>query len=139
MHALITDMDQPLGYAIGNALEVKEAIRNFERQRSGRDFTELVLSTRKPDVDRRQKAEDVASAEKMLRQSIQNGDALRKLEAFVKAQGGTGEEFLIRRNCLVSPCRLQYHRRRAAIFHIQCDEIGVCSCFLEAEERQKTV
>ena len=94
MHALITDMDQPLGYAIGNA-------------------------------------EDVASAEKMLRQSIQNGDALRKLEAFVKAQGGTGEEVSHPEKLPAASMQIAVPSPQSGyISHIQCDEIGVCSLLL---------
>ena len=139
MHALITDMDQPLGYAIGNALEVKEAIATLNGS-GPEDFTELVLALGSRMLIAGKKAEDVASAEKMLRQSIQNGDALRKLEAFVKAQGGTGEEVSHPEKLPAALCRLQYHRRRAAIFLISSVmKSESAPCFLAAEERQKTV
>ena len=105
MHALITDMDQPLGYAIGNALGSKGSDRNFERQRPGR-FHGAGSGTGSRMLIAGKKAEDVASAEKMLRQSIQNGDALRKLEAFVKAQGGTGEEVSHPEKLPAALCRL---------------------------------
>ena len=101
MHALITDMDQPLGYAIGNALEVKEAIATLNGS-GPEDFTELVLALGSRMLIAGKKAEDVASAEKMLRQSIQNGDALRKLEAFVKAQEATQTRLPMEGTVLIS-------------------------------------
>ena len=130
MHALITDMDQPLGYAIGNALEVKEAIATLNGS-GPEDFTELVLALGSRMLIAGKKAEDVASAEKMLRQSIQNGDALRKLEAFVKAQGGTGEEVSHPEKLPAASMQIAVPSPQSGyISHIQCDEIGVCSLLL---------
>ena len=130
MHALITDMDQPLGYAIGNALEVKEAIATLNGS-GPEDFTELVLALGSRMLIAGKKAEDVASAEKMLRQSIQNGDALRKLEAFVRAQGGTGEEVSHPEKLPAASMQIAVPSPQSGyISHIQCDEIGVCSLLL---------
>ena len=130
MHALITDMDQPLGYAIGNALEVKEAIATLNGS-GPEDFTELVLALGSRMLIAGKKAEDVASAEKMLRQSIQNGDALRKLEAFVKAQGGTGEEVSHPEKLPAASMQIAVPSPQSGyISHIKCDEIGVCSLLL---------
>ncbi len=128
--ALITDMDKPLGYAIGNALEVKEAIATLNGS-GPEDFTELVLALGSRMLIAGKKAEDVASAEKMLRQSIQNGDALRKLEAFVKAQGGTGEEVSHPEKLPAASMQIAVPSPQSGyISHIQCDEIGVCSLLL---------
>ena len=128
--AVNTDMDQPLGYAIGNALEVKEAIATLNGS-GPEDFTELVLALGSRMLIAGKKAEDVASAEKMLRQSIQNGDALRKLEAFVKAQGGTGEEVSHPEKLPAAAMQIAVPSPQSGyISHIQCDEIGVCSLLL---------
>ena len=128
--AVVTDMDQPLGYAIGNALEVKEAIATLNGS-GPEDFTELVLALGSRMLIAGGKAEDVVSAEAMLRQSIQNGNALKKLEAFVKAQGGTGEEVLHPEKLPAASMQIKVSSpQNGYISHIQCDEIGVCSLIL---------
>ena len=87
MAAVVTDMDQPLGYAVGNALEVKEAIAVL----SGADVPDLrelcmVLGTHI--LVRSGLALDEAEARAALTRSIESGAALRKLADMVSAQGG---------------------------------------------------
>lgn len=99
MHALITDMDQPLGYAIGNALEVKEAIATLNGS-GPEDFTELVLALGSRMLIAGKKAEDVASAEKMLRQPSRMEMHLENWKHLSKHRAAQEKKFLIRRNCL---------------------------------------
>lgn len=85
--AVISDMDQPLGFAIGNALEVKEAIDTL-KGKGPKDLLELCLTLGSNMVVLAKKAENIEEARKMLLGAIENGKALKKLKEFVAAQGG---------------------------------------------------
>ncbi len=85
--AVISDMDQPLGFAIGNVLEVVEAI-NTLKGHGPTDLLELSLALGSRMVVLAGKAETVEEAEKMLRETIASGAAIEKLKEFVAAQGG---------------------------------------------------
>lgn len=85
--ALISDMDQPLGFAIGNALEVEEAIRTLQGK-GPEDLTSLCLELASQMVVLGGKAESGEQARRMLRDMLRNGQALAKFRAFVEAQGG---------------------------------------------------
>ncbi|MBZ4662384.1 MAG: pyrimidine-nucleoside phosphorylase [Caloramator sp.] len=85
--AVISDMDQPLGFAVGNALEVKEAVETLKGQ-GPEDLLELciVLGTQMLLLAGKAKTED--EARKMLQETITSGAAYEKFKEFVKAQGG---------------------------------------------------
>ncbi|WLC71958.1 pyrimidine-nucleoside phosphorylase [Clostridium estertheticum] len=85
--AIISDMSQPLGFAIGNALEVKEAIDTLKGE-GPEDLTELVLTLGSQMVVLAKKAKTLEEARKMLLEVIKNGKALDKFKVFVKNQGG---------------------------------------------------
>ncbi|AUS09605.1 pyrimidine-nucleoside phosphorylase [Laceyella sacchari] len=85
--AVISDMSQPLGRAIGNALEVKEAIDTL-RGNGPKDLEELCLALGRQMVFLAGKAESLEKAEKMIRGVIQNGKALEKFKEFLANQGG---------------------------------------------------
>ncbi|RME65852.1 MAG: pyrimidine-nucleoside phosphorylase, partial [Caldilineae bacterium] len=87
--ALITNMDQPLGHAVGNALEVQEAIATLHGQGPA-DFQELVESVAAEmlRLGRPEEFPDGASARAAVTQAIRSGAALTKFKAFVQAQGG---------------------------------------------------
>ncbi len=85
--AFLTDMNQPLGFAIGNALEVKEAIETLSGK-GPRDLEELVLQLASHMVVLAQKAANTEQAYAQLKEKLHNGEALQKFKEFVAAQGG---------------------------------------------------
>lgn len=128
--ALVTDMDQPLGLAVGNALEVKEAIRTLQGQ-GPEDFTELVMALGAKMLLAGKKAQNEADAKARLQEAIQSGKALEKLADLVEAQGGMREE-------VYHPEMLpqaQYQKEVRAekegyVSQMQCEKIGICSLIL---------
>ena len=91
--AMISNMNQPLGNAIGNALEVKEAIETLKGN-GPEDFTELCIEAGSIMLQQAHIAKDDADARKQLEEVIKNGKALDKLVAMVRAQGGNVEQIL---------------------------------------------
>ncbi len=87
--AMITDMNEPLGMAIGNALEVKEAI-NTLKGKGPADFTELCLYSGSALLTEAGLAADQADGRKKMQQVIDDGSALEKLRELIIAQGGDG-------------------------------------------------
>ncbi len=85
--AFLTDMNQPLGLAIGNALEVKEAIETLKGH-GPKDFEELVLQLASQMVVLAKKAPDVETAYEQLKEKLHRGEAFNKFKEFVQAQGG---------------------------------------------------
>lgn len=93
MAAIISDMDQPLGNAVGNILEVKEAIDTLHGN-GPKDLEELVLTLGSYMVVAAEKAETLEEARERLALSLQNGSAFETFKKFVVAQGGCDEEVL---------------------------------------------
>lgn len=89
--ALVTDMDQPLGNAIGNALEVKEALESLQG-RGPQDFMELVYALGSRMVVLGQKAHDLEEGRKMLEDLISSGAAFAKFKEFIATQGGDADQ-----------------------------------------------
>ncbi|MDE3839470.1 pyrimidine-nucleoside phosphorylase [Bacillus methanolicus] len=85
--AVISDMSQPLGFAIGNALEVKEAIDTLKGE-GPEDLTELCLTLGSHMVLLAQKANSLTEARQMLEKAIEDGSALESLKIFLSSQGG---------------------------------------------------
>jgi len=85
--ALLTDMDQPLGRAVGNALEVVEAVEML-RGRAPADYTEVTLALTAEMLVLGGQAKDEAAARARLAAVMKDGSAEAKLCELVKAQGG---------------------------------------------------
>ncbi len=87
--AVISDMNQPLGHAVGNALEVQEAIATL-RGAGPDDLLTVALAVGGQMLLLAGKAATADEARTLLRETIQSGAALAKLRAMVVAQGGDG-------------------------------------------------
>jgi pyrimidine-nucleoside phosphorylase len=85
--ALLTDMDQPLGRAVGNALEVVEAVEML-RGRAPADYTEVTLALTAEMLVLGGKAASLSEARARLARAVEDGSAVRKLREIVQAQGG---------------------------------------------------
>jgi len=85
--ALISDMNQPLGRAVGNALEVKEAIDTLHGQGPA-DFREHCLIASAHMLRLGHKVDSVAAGEKLAAHLLDSGQAREKFVALVRAQGG---------------------------------------------------
>ncbi|WP_151734389.1 pyrimidine-nucleoside phosphorylase [Paenibacillus tengchongensis] len=85
--AVISDMDQPLGYNIGNALEIKEGIEILQN-RGPQDLREVCLFLGSQMLVLGGKAKDEAEARDILEHHLADGSALEKLKQIVAAQGG---------------------------------------------------
>ncbi|MCD8073570.1 MAG: pyrimidine-nucleoside phosphorylase [Lachnospiraceae bacterium] len=86
MAALITDMDVPLGYQIGNALEVEEAVRTLKGEGPA-DLTEVCLALATQMLHLADKG-DIDHCRSLARQAIESGAALQKLADMIEGQGG---------------------------------------------------
>ncbi len=127
---VISDMDQPLGRAVGNALEVKEAIDTLNGE-GPEDFKELCLMLGSYMVVAAGKAKDKTEARAMLETVLEDGSALSKLADFVEAQGGKREE-VYHPELLPKAQYIQeiFSEEEGYISAIVCDEIGICSLIL---------
>ncbi|KHF41741.1 thymidine phosphorylase [Halalkalibacter okhensis] len=85
--AIISDMNQPLGNTIGNALEVKEAIEMLQGEGPD-DLRELCLTLGSQMVYLAKQATSIDQARQMLKEAITNGKALEALKVFIEAQNG---------------------------------------------------
>ncbi|MFD1850546.1 pyrimidine-nucleoside phosphorylase [Oceanobacillus bengalensis] len=85
--AIISDMNQPLGFAIGNALEVKEAIATLQGN-GPKDLTELCLVLASHMVVLANQATSTEEARKKLEENLKNGKALEQFKLFLGSQGG---------------------------------------------------
>ncbi len=84
---LLTDMDQPLGHAVGNALEVAEAHATLRGEGPG-DFTELVLTASAHLLARSDLELDEAQGRARAEGAIDNGSAAEVWDRWIRAQGG---------------------------------------------------
>lgn len=130
MMAVISDMDQPLGNAVGNALEVKEAIETLKGHGPA-DFTELCMTLGSCMLMVAEIVENEQQAREMLKEAVDSGKALDKLAELVEAQGGDKrmvyETDLLQKASSITPLLSE---KDGYVEKIQCDEVGICSLIL---------
>lgn len=130
MAAIVSDMDQPLGFAVGNALEVKEAIETLKGNGPA-DFVELCMTLGAQMIIAGGMAENTEQATAMLKDVIADGTALDKLAAFVEAQGGDTsavyDTSLLPEASIIEEITSE---KEGYVEKIICDEIGICSLIL---------
>ncbi|WP_323704185.1 pyrimidine-nucleoside phosphorylase [Mammaliicoccus sp. Dog046] len=135
--AIISDMSQPLGRAIGNALEVKEAVETLKGE-GPEDLTELVLTLGSQMVVLAKKAETLDEAREKLLEVIQNGKALEKFKVFLENQGGDASVVDDLSKLPQAQYKIEVEAETAGyVSHIVADEIGVASMLLGAGRATK--
>ncbi|NEU25803.1 pyrimidine-nucleoside phosphorylase [Paenibacillus polymyxa] len=135
--AVISDMSQPLGLAIGNSLEVKEAIDTL-RGEGPKDLEDLCMALGSQMVFLAGKADSLEDAEEKLKEVIRNGKALEKFKEFIANQGGDA-------SVVDHPERLpqaQYiievpAKQDGVVAEIVADEIGTAAMLLGAGRATK--
>lgn len=135
--AVVSDMDEPLGFAIGNALEVKEAIDTLAGN-GPQDLYELCLELGSHMVAGAGKAQNCAEAKEMLAGTIKDGSALKKLAELVEAQGGNPEA--VYDTGLLPKASIEYEYRadtEGYVSRIVCDIVGTSAMVLGGGRENK--
>ncbi len=130
MTAVITNMDEPLGMAVGNILEVKEAIDTLKGN-GPKDFTELVETLASHMLILGGIAEKFDEALSIVRGAVRDGKALDKFKQFVSAQGGDTRYIdhpeLFEQAHIIEEIRSE---QDGFVERINAQEIGICSLIL---------
>jgi pyrimidine-nucleoside phosphorylase len=117
--ALQTDMNQPLGQRIGNALEVRECLEVMAGQSAAEDLVAVTLALAAEMLVLAGVAKDVAVATEILQKKLTSGAALEKFHEMVAAQGGDA------RRLPVAKQQREIAAPSAGFVHaIECDQIG---------------
>ncbi len=135
--AVISDMSQPLGEAIGNALEVKEAIDTLKGE-GPKDLTELVLVLGSQMVVLAKQAETLEEARAKLIEVIENGAALEKFKTFLANQGGDAS--IVDHPEKLPQAKFQIEvpaKTSGFVSKIIADEIGIAAMILGAGRATK--
>ncbi len=135
--AIISDMSQPLGNAIGNALEVKEAIETLKGE-GPEDLTELCLTLGSQMVVVGGKADTLEEARELLKEVIENGQALSLFGDLIEAQGGN--RAVIEDLSLLPQAQYQIPvaaEKSGYITKMEADDIGIAAMLLGAGRATK--
>ncbi len=135
--AEITNMNEPLGMAVGNALEVIEAINTLKGY-GPEDLTEICLHSASTMVCQAKLAKTPEEARKMLEENIKNGRAFEVFVNFVKEQGGDISYILDTEKFPKAKHTYQiYSDKDGYIKEVKALEIGTISMILGAGRREK--
>lgn len=128
--AVVSDMDQPLGRAVGNILEVKEAIATL-RGEGPKDFETLCLTLGSHMLAAGKAAATEEEAKEKLLEVIENGKALEKLAQFIASQGGDSS-YVFDTDQFPKAAFTEeiVSKQTGFISQINCEEIGICSLIL---------
>ncbi|MEC0183806.1 pyrimidine-nucleoside phosphorylase [Paenibacillus peoriae] len=135
--AVISDMSQPLGLAIGNSLEVKEAIDTL-RGEGPEDLEELCMALGSQMVFLAGKADSLEDAEAKLKEVIRNGKALEKFKEFIANQGGDASVVDHPERLPQAQYRIEVPAKQdGVVAEIVADEIGTAAMLLGAGRATK--
>lgn len=138
VYAAVTNMDQPLGRAVGNALEVREAIDTL-KGKGPADFTELCYIIGSLMLVAGKKAKNTKKAREMLEESVSSGKALEKFRRFVENQGGDPditENFSLLPSAKVK--KLLYSERGGVVTAVDGESIGAAAVGVKAGRSVKS-
>ncbi|WP_313798423.1 pyrimidine-nucleoside phosphorylase [Cytobacillus sp.] len=135
--AVISDMSQPLGFAIGNALEVKEAIDTLKGE-GPEDLTELCLTLGSHMVVLAKKADSLKEAREMLEGVMKDGTALETFKTFLSSQGG--DVSVVDEPSKLPQAKFTFEleaKEEGYVSEIVADEIGTAAMLLGAGRATK--
>ncbi len=134
---LVTAMNQPLGYTIGNALEVKEAIATMKGQ-GPNDLMELCLEMGANMLLLAKRVEAISEGKALLKKLINSGAVLNKFKTFIKSQGGDLAEIEDTNLLPKSQHKSEYlSKKEGYIAELNALEIGLASVALGAGRETK--
>lgn len=135
--ALITDMDEPLGFAIGNSLEVIEAIETL-KGRGPKDFVMICETLGAYMLLLAKVVDNFEDGKAKIQEAISSGSALDKLKEFIENQGGDSK---IVDDYSLLPKAKEIMEIKALktgyISRIEAEEVGVCAMMLGAGRETK--
>ncbi len=134
--ALITNMDIPLGRAVGNALEVKEAVKILKNEQKDELYeVSVALAAHMLSLVN---SKDIYECEKMVRLAIENGSALEKLKEAVGAQGGDISYIDDTSKFIDASVCIEYKAEKSGYINkIDAQKIGRASVLLGAGREKK--
>ena len=134
--ALITNMDIPLGRAVGNALEVKEAVKILKNEQKDELYeVSVALAAHMLSLVN---SKDIYECEKMIRLAIENGSALEKLKEAVGAQGGDVSYIDDTSKFIDASVCIEYKAEKSGYINkIDAQKIGRASVLLGAGREKK--
>jgi pyrimidine-nucleoside phosphorylase len=130
---LLTEMDQPLGNAVGNALELREAIATL-RGEGPPDFTELVLTACSRLLALSDLGVDEAEGRRRAEATLGDGTAVAAYERWIRAQGGDPSEDLLPRAAVTAQVEAP---RAGYVTHLGAIAVGSAALHLGAGRRTK--
>lgn len=134
---ILTNMDEPLGYNIGNLLEVEEAVKALKGDMP-EDLEEVVLELGAYMLKLAGIEEDIEKAKKLLVKNIKNGKAYKKFLELVKNQGGDTTYILdlenIPKSKYIEPV---YSKSSGYVYKIDAKKVGKIACDLGAGRKKK--
>jgi len=136
MKALVTNMNQPLGMKVGNALEVYEAIETV-KGKGPNDFQELCveLACYMAELSEEMSYEE---AKEKLNKNIENGTVAKKMKEWISAQGGNSEVVDDPNLLTISKNKKEiYAENDGYIFNFDTEKIGIASMMLGAGRATK--
>lgn len=134
---LLTDMDQPLGFAVGNANEIIEAIETL-KGRGPKDFTELVGTIVATALQIKGDVNSLEEGKEKVAEVIKNGAAIQHLKDFIEAAGGNPK--LVDDYALLPKFKSEYEfkaKKSGWISKIEAEEIGKAAMVLGAGRATK--
>lgn len=135
--AVISDMSQPLGNAIGNSLEVVEAIDTL-KGKGPEDLLEMVYALGSQMVLLAGKAATLAEAQTMLTEALENGKALDKFKEMIRNQGGDDSIVENPDKILTAKYKIELPALKSGVIQkLRADEIGIAAMMLGAGRKTK--
>jgi pyrimidine-nucleoside phosphorylase len=136
--ALLTDMSQPLGYAVGNAIEVIEAVEVLKNHETAKDFRKLCVQIAAWILVLCDVVKTKKEGERLAEEKIVSGEAFEKLRACVRAQGAM--ELALDNYSLMPQAKNKIiieAETHGYVSQIKCDEIGRVSVLCGAGRAKK--